>query len=78
MVGNVNPIILYAPHKCFQLGFLLIGGVTKPYSDGERQDAFIFVVWINGNSKEALEMLFYRRPGKVAWIQSTSNQESSQ
>ena len=29
-----------APHKCFQLGFLLIGGATKPHSDGESQDAF--------------------------------------
>ena len=26
-----------APHKCFQLGFLLVGGATKPHSDGESQ-----------------------------------------
>ena len=29
-----------APHKCFQLGFLLVGGATKPHSDGGSQDAF--------------------------------------
>ena len=29
-----------APHKCFQLGFLLVGGATKPHSDGESQNAF--------------------------------------
>ena len=27
-------------HKCFQLGFLLIGSAAKPYSDGECQDIF--------------------------------------
>ena len=29
-----------APHKCFQLDILLVGAATKPYSDGESQDAF--------------------------------------
>ena len=29
-----------APHKCFQLGFLLVGGATKLHSDGESQNAF--------------------------------------
>ena len=29
-----------APHRCFQLGFLLVRGATKPHSDGESKDAF--------------------------------------
>ena len=29
-----------ALHKCFQLGFLLVGGTAKPHSDGESQDIF--------------------------------------
>ena len=29
-----------APHKCFQLGFLLVGGAIKPHSDGDSQNAF--------------------------------------
>ena len=29
-----------SPHKCFHLGFLLVGGATKPHSDGESQNAF--------------------------------------
>ena len=29
-----------ALHMCFQLGFLIEGGVIKPHSDGESQNIF--------------------------------------
>ena len=41
MVGNVIPDYFgCAPHKCFQLGSLLVGVATKPHSDGESQVIF--------------------------------------